>query len=121
VKLVLDEPESATLEAYLFARAKPTVSNALLRIEAIRAVRIGTGSATAVAEIRDALDDVNLVSLDDATIRRAETIDPSALRTLDAIHLVTALHVGVREMIVYDQRLADAARAQGLTVTSPGA
>jgi hypothetical protein len=37
------------------------------------------------------------------------------------VHLATALDIGVEMMIVYDRRLADAARAQGLTVTSPGA
>jgi predicted nucleic acid-binding protein len=48
-------------------------------------------------------------------------VDPPLLRTLDAIHLASALEVGADEMIVYDRRLADAARANGLTVTSPGA
>lgn len=121
VKFVLDEPESATLEAYVSALSKPMVSNALLRIEAIRAVRIGAESSSAVAEIRAALEDVNLVTLDDATLRRAETIEPDLLRALDAIHLTTALHVGAETMLVYDHRLADAARMNGLAVVSPGA
>jgi predicted nucleic acid-binding protein len=121
VKLVLDEPESEALEAYIASLVEPLVSNVLLRIEAIRAVLIGTESSDAVRDMRGALAGVILVSIDDATIRRSETIEPAALRALDAVHLVTALHVGAREMVVYDRRLADAARTHGLDVTSPGA
>jgi predicted nucleic acid-binding protein len=121
VKLVLEEPESEALEAYMSRLAEPPISNLLLRIEAIRAVRIGTQSSAAVREIQAALAGVTLVAFDDATFRRAETIEPIGLRALDAIHLATALHLGAREMVVYDQRLANAARDHGLDVTSPGA
>ena len=48
VKLVLDEPESDFLETYLTGLASPVVSSVLLRVEAIRAVRIGTGSSAAL-------------------------------------------------------------------------
>ena len=93
----------------------------MLRIEAIRAVRVGAASVDAVNDARELLGRMTLVSLDDATISRAEAIEPAGLRALDAIHLVTALDVGAREMLVYVDRLADAARAHGLTVTAPGA
>lgn len=44
------------------------------------------------------------------------------VRALDAIHLATALAIGDDdlEFITYDDRLADAARAEGLTVVQPG-
>jgi uncharacterized protein len=48
-------------------------------------------------------------------------MDTTRLRTLDAIHLATALEVGAGEMLVYDRRLADAASAGGIVVLSPGA
>ena len=43
------------------------------------------------------------------------------VRTLDAVHLASALRVGARQMLVYDRRLADAAEAAGFDVLSPGA
>jgi predicted nucleic acid-binding protein len=41
------------------------------------------------------------------------------LRTLDALHLATALTLGF-PLVAYDQRLIQAAREAGLTVYSPG-
>ena len=121
MKLILDEPESAELATYIRGLSAPPVASALLRVEAIRAVRIGSASAEAVDAARTALAGVTLIALDPATVTWAETVEPAALGALDAIHLVTALDVGAREMIVYDKRLVAAARAHGLAVTSPGA
>jgi predicted nucleic acid-binding protein len=53
-------------------------------------------------------------------LRPSETIEPPALRSLDTVHLVTALDVGAREMVVYDRRLAEVARRYGLDAVSPG-
>jgi predicted nucleic acid-binding protein len=44
---------------------------------------------------------------------------PASLRTLDAIHVTTALWGGL-DIIGYDNRLNEAAREAGLTVYSPG-
>jgi uncharacterized protein len=46
---------------------------------------------------------------------------PPTLRSLDAIHIATALAVGRDDVVFYsyDQRALDAARAAGLTVASP--
>ena len=51
----------------------------------------------------------------------AVTCEPRELKTLDAIHLATALSLGhhLAGMIVYDRRLADAARHHGITVWAP--
>jgi predicted nucleic acid-binding protein len=53
----------------------------------------------------------------------AQTVTPSAVRTLDAIHLATALRLGeqLTSLVTYDRRLADAATAAGLTVDGPAA
>jgi predicted nucleic acid-binding protein len=52
---------------------------------------------------------------------RARLLDPVQLRMLDAIHLATALEVGVRDVLVYDNRLGAAAAEYGMNVLSPGA
>jgi hypothetical protein len=52
----------------------------------------------------------------------AARLGSAQVRALDAIHLATALAIGDDdlEFITYDDRLADAARAEGLTVVQPG-
>ena len=62
---------------------------------------------------------MELVDLD-ADIRRAAVdLDARGLRSLDAIHLATALSLGERcgTFFAYDERLIAAARAHGLSVT----
>lgn len=41
------------------------------------------------------------------------------LRTLDALHLATALRVQAHTIVTYDARLAEAARASGLEIIQP--
>lgn len=66
---------------------------------------------------------VALIPVDDDLLAAAETIPPSTVATLDAIHLVTALRLAEAELldvlVTYDARLAEGARSHGLTVLSP--
>jgi predicted nucleic acid-binding protein len=57
-----------------------------------------------------------------AILDAAAAADPTPLRSLDAIHLATVLSVGDAriEVITYDRRFAEAARANGLIVVQPG-
>lgn len=65
---------------------------------------------------------IYLLDITQAILDEAAMADPALLRSLDAIHLATALSIGDAqlEVITYDQRFADAARANGLTVVQPG-
>lgn len=49
----------------------------------------------------------------------ARRINPTVLRSLDAIHLATAVLVDAHLMITYDDRLAEAAVANGIKVSAP--
>jgi predicted nucleic acid-binding protein len=51
----------------------------------------------------------------------ARAAGPATVRSLDAIHLGTALHSrpGLTSFVTYDKRLLDAARTAGLPVDSP--
>lgn len=120
VKAVLYEPESDELHRHLRQAQPSLVASALLRVETSRAVR-RLEQPEAMDELSVALDEIAIVGVTDALLRRAARIEPSILRSLDAVHLATALDVGAESMIVYDRRLADAARAHGLAVLSPGA
>lgn len=120
VKLVAPEPESAALLAYL--RSEPdVVSSALAKVEVLRAVRRLQHSQRLAQRAEAVLDTIALVAIDDAILARAADQAPTTLRSLDAIHLATALHVreDLDSMIAYDERLAAAAREAGLNVEIP--
>jgi predicted nucleic acid-binding protein len=59
--------------------------------------------------------------LDDPLLEVAANLDPDILRTLDAIHLASALSLGdsLDEVVTYDKRMAEAAKYLGLAVASP--
>ena len=59
--------------------------------------------------------------VDDAVLDGAAAIDPAELRSLDAVHLATALGIGERldGVVTYDARLREAADLAGLTVLMP--
>jgi predicted nucleic acid-binding protein len=51
----------------------------------------------------------------------ARRVAPPPLRTLDAIHLATAIVLDVDEVVAYDDRLIDACRSSGLALRCQGA
>lgn len=69
------------------------------------------------------LTGIALLPLDESVLRAAETVAPSSVATLDAIHLVSALRLAaegfVEAMMTYDARLAEAAEVHGLEVIAP--
>jgi predicted nucleic acid-binding protein len=118
VKLVSPEPQSPALRAYL--RTWPVrVSAALLCTEALRAA--SRVSAARVTAVRRQLRRIVLIGMDRALLERAGTLGPPGMRSLDAIRVAAALSLGpdLGEVITYDDRMAEAARAQGLSVTAP--
>jgi predicted nucleic acid-binding protein len=119
VKLAVEESETAALRQFLADRAMRHVSSALLRTEALRAVRdLGPG---ALASVREALRRVDLVAIDDRILEAAGNLEPRALRTLDAIHLATAMAMGddLDAIVTYDDRMVEAAGLLGLLVAAP--
>jgi predicted nucleic acid-binding protein len=120
LKLAVREPETAALEAHL-AACEGVVSSRLAILECRRAVR-RVPRTRALQTMDDVLEAIYLLDITPAILEAAAATDPPLLRSLDAIHLATALSLGDAqvEIITYDQRLADAARASGLTVVQPG-
>ena len=53
----------------------------------------------------------------------AAELEPAALRTVDALHLATALSLGddLGAMLAYDAQLSTAAERAGSKVVAPGA
>jgi uncharacterized protein len=67
------------------------------------------------------LDQIDLIGLDPPIRILAQTARPATVRSLDAIHLGTALHTrgDLTAFVTYDRRLLDAARTAGLPADSP--
>jgi predicted nucleic acid-binding protein len=120
VKLVVEEPESAHLERHLAKDPVWAVSRLAL-VEVSRAVRIVNPSEELEQESRRMLAACMLVDVTDGLLRSAAALASRRVRTLDAIHLATALYIDADELVSYDRRLLAAAEAQGLPIAAPGA
>lgn len=120
VKLIVDEPESAALRRYLADIPTDTLfTAALTRTELVRTAR--RINAAAVTEARRALSGIATVTMTAAILDAAANLDPPLLRSLDAIHLATALRAGgdLRAVVTYDARMAEAAAALAIPVAVP--
>ena len=114
------EPESPAL--YQFLRSWPErVSSALARVELLRAVRRSAATLALRRRAEQILARLTLVLIDDPVLHRAAGLDPAGLRSLDAIHLATALSLGkdLGGFVSYDQQLLLAAAAAGLETMAP--
>lgn len=118
VKLAIREPESAALRRYL-RRKRPLVTSALSRTEVARTLL--PFGADAVARGDDVLRRLDVIRINDRVLRAAGALLPLELRSLDAIHLATAMEIGVdlSRVCTYDERMAAAAVDLGLTVVAP--
>lgn len=121
MKLVRREAETEALREWLSLRPEqPAVTSELGRVEVLRAARrIGD---PVLAEAHAVIGDVDLIALDRAVQDIACDIGDPRLRTLDALHLASALLLGdaLTAFIAYDHRLAGGAQAVGLVVAAPG-
>ena len=118
VKLLVDETESDALAGYLdeIGDEQDLASSALLETELRRlAVRLGLDQSA----VTDLLARVDLVDPPRSLFHEAGLLPGTHLRSLDALHLATALRVDANVLVAYDGRLLDAARSLGLGVHSP--
>jgi predicted nucleic acid-binding protein len=121
VKLVRTEAESDALRTFIVDHPDDQVAwSELVSTETARAVR--PGGSKKGADARCLLQYFDLKPLTRDLLDEAADVGPDLLRSLDAIHLATALRLrrGLTALVAYDARLLDAARAAGLRTASPG-
>lgn len=118
VKLVVREPETAALRRFL-RRRRTLVSSALARAEVLRAV-MGHGEA-AQKTAESVLARLELLRINDRVLLAAGRLPPAGLRTLDAIHLASALTLSdnLTHIVCYDDQLTGAATECGLAAAAP--
>lgn len=117
-KLVRAEAESAALGRWL--RRRRWIASDLHRTELRRAAARAGGRAPARAE--RLLSEVDIIVVTAEVFDAAGRLVPETLRSLDALHVAAAQQLGddLEGMVVYDERLASAARSAGVDVASPG-
>ena len=123
VKLIWSEAESRALAEFVLSderAAKTLITSAVSRTEVLRATRRRDESL--LGRAREVLETFSEFEITDSIVETAAIVGSAHLRTLDAIHLATAMEnaSGMRALISYDTRLAQAAREVGLPVASPG-
>jgi uncharacterized protein len=119
VKLVVRERDSIVLRAWIPSDVWLATSE-LSRTEVIRSVRPFGPESLAIGHAL--LRGLEFLSLDRPLLDTAAMIEPATLRSLDAIHLASAMALGdeLLTLVTYDQRMLAGARAVGLPVASPG-
>lgn len=120
VKLIRPEPESPALLAAL-REWRDRVTSSLSALEVRRALRRIKPRPSHWKRADEALRRVGRIGIGEPILEAAAQLDPPELRTLDAIHLATALSLGndLGAFVTYDRRLRDAARAMKIEVLSP--
>lgn len=119
VKLLVPEAESAALRDELLHWPR-RASSSLLGLELLRTVR-RAGRPGLLAPARRQLSAIHLLRLDQEILDRATELEPWALRSLDAIHLASALALGANlaTLVTYDRRMITGALAIGIATSSP--
>jgi uncharacterized protein len=117
VKLVVSEAESVALHRW-YVETERLVTSRIGVIETLRATSRVPFDAGHRAKV---IGDVEVIELQDPIATSAASVGPSTMRTLDAVHLATALALGAEldAFVTYDDRLAAAARSAGLAVVQP--
>lgn len=125
VKVIQREGETDALREFLTGvkgwASVALASGAIPRIEMFRAVlRSDSGLAPRAGEL---LEEIHLIWLTDQVIFQTSHPLPPTLRTIDAIHLATAVSEaqGMTACVTDDNQLADGARLAGLSAVSPRA
>lgn len=117
VKLAVSEAESPSMFRW-YTEAERVVTSRIGVVELRRAAARHEHDPDQVRLIAAATE---IVELTPEIADRAVDVGGSILRTLDSIHLATAMALGgeVDAFVTYDNRLADAARTIGLPVVRP--
>jgi uncharacterized protein len=117
VKLVVEEPGSQAMLRW-YVESERVVTSRIGIVETHRAARRTAHDADRLLRV---IESIAVIECDAVIADRAAGVDPVTVRTLDAIHVATALALGrtLDAFVTYDERLAKAARDAGLPVVAP--
>lgn len=116
----MEEVESPSLRAFLGARpGEARATSALARVEVVRGVQpLG---AAALARAKELISRTDAIPMTTDLLDEAAGLGPQVLRSMDAIHLASAMRLGpdLTLLIAYDRRLLEAATSLGMATAAP--
>lgn len=116
-KLLVEESHSVALAAFVNALDEDSlVASQLLETE-LR--RMATRKALPQQAVTEVLSGISMVLPERDFFHRAGLLPGRHLRSLDALHLITAMDAEVDTVLTYDHRLMEAAESIGLSSVSP--
>lgn len=118
LKLVLQEAESDALAGAIREADAVLVGTRLLETEMRRAVH--RTPELAQDHVTAFLTTFDVHSVTDAVFRQAGLMPGTFLRSLDAVHLASAIALDVDAILTYDRRLSESASQVGVTALAPG-
>lgn len=122
VSIELHSDELADQLAHVVAEGVLLITSALARVEVGRALRTRMDAAPELdlaRSLADAFAGVAVAPITESVIEHARLIGPPILRSLDAIHLASAVAVAADELWTYDERLAQACDELGIVARMP--
>lgn len=125
LKRIFEEAETEAFDEALseaHRQGAQLIASALARVEVARAARtrIDIEPPHRVAVVSsEAFAGVAIADLTRPVLESARVIGPPLLRSLDAIHLATAVAVGADQLWTYDQRMATVAEQLGIRSNAP--
>ncbi len=126
LKRVLDEAESEPLDEWLateIGAGSSLTASALAWVEVNRAIRKRRDlhdPASWIVHATRALSGVEELPMSRAVLSLAQRVAGPTLRTLDAVHLATAILSDADVVVTYDLRLLQVATEMGLATIAPG-
>ncbi len=124
LKRIFDEAESMALIAEMelwLEDGDSLLASSLAWVEVGRALLNRVNGSEAEQLAADAFDNVYEHYISTEVVSLARRVNPAQLRSLDAIHLASALLLDVNAVVTYDERLAAACAGNNLVTTAPGA
>jgi predicted nucleic acid-binding protein len=118
IKLIKAEAES---EALVKDLTTPLITSRITRVEIIRTITIHNPEFLEAAY--EVLADIPMLPVDDSVFATAENFPQFIkLRTLDALHIASALVIknAIKGVITYDRGMEEAAKSLGFITLSPG-
>ena len=127
VKAVREKGEEGGAALHAYLEGAELASSELVLTEVPRALRRVAAELPsfqldpALQRTAAVLEAMALRPVDDALLIGAGLLAEPTLRSLDAIHVVTALHLyPIDAFVTYDERQASVARLAGLNTVAPG-
>jgi uncharacterized protein len=118
VRLLIEHPETGTLQFYLdeMSQHATIVSSVMIETE-LRRTAAERGAPQILAT--NILAGVNLIDPLRSHFAMAGLLPVRGLRSLDALHLITAMRAEADVLIAYERALIEAAASVGLASISP--